>query len=165
MTLKEYLTNLFTPIDISYLSPNGNKHVFKDVIDFDPFSLIEKLRTDYFEEIDLLVDQAIKNNMISIFPEELEIKNLTIIFYDEEVVYPGDRYVPIIHNTNSEQGVTLFQYLVGFNGSTVDIDEMIKVLTLIMYFDCTGCCNAIEYLNISPYGIIAKSNTRKTYHS
>ena len=40
-----------------------------------------------------------------------------------------------------------------------------KHLAIIMLSDCTGCCNALEYIRLSSTGILAYGNVSGTYHS
>jgi len=45
------------------------------------------------------------------------------------------------------------------------LEEIIKILKIILLSDCTGCCNAIQYINLNAHGIIAEGNLGHTYHS
>lgn len=44
-------------------------------------------------------------------------------------------------------------------------DELITVLAFIMLHDCTNCCNALKFINLSPYGLFAAGDVSMTYHS
>ena len=39
------------------------------------------------------------------------------------------------------------------------------LLAIILSSDCTGCCDALEFINVSRYGIYATGDVSRTYHS
>lgn len=43
--------------------------------------------------------------------------------------------------------------------------NLIRMLAMILLSDCTGCCDALEFIKVSEYGILAKGDISQTYHS
>ena len=59
-----------------------------------------------------------------------------------------------------------FSYRPTENETTIQInDELITVLAFIMLHDCTHCCNALKFINLSPYGLFSTGDVSMTYHS
>jgi len=44
-------------------------------------------------------------------------------------------------------------------------DELLNVIAFIMLHDCTHCCNALKFINLSRRGLFAAGDISTTYHS
>lgn len=44
-------------------------------------------------------------------------------------------------------------------------DELLNILAFIMLHDCTHCCNALKFINLSRRGLFAAGDISTTYHS
>lgn len=53
------------------------------------------------------------------------------------------------------------------HGNTIlpETKEIMEALMIIMLSDCTGCCNALNYITVSQAGILAYGDFSATYHS
>ena len=56
------------------------------------------------------------------------------------------------------------EYSEGFKVDT-QLKEILLMIFIMMQSDCTGCCNAFEYLNLTHDGILGKAYVGRTYHS
>lgn len=48
---------------------------------------------------------------------------------------------------------------------TTTVTEMIEALAIVLIVDCTGCCDALDYINLNEHGFIAQGDVSGTYHS
>lgn len=94
---------------------------------------------------------------------------LRVIFHNrEEVKNPRNYpiYKPVIRDY--EPDIVLFS--LRFN-ELKELNEEIKLKVIFTYImvillsDCTGCCNALSFINLSSDGIIAYGVVSSTYHS
>lgn len=46
-----------------------------------------------------------------------------------------------------------------------DMELAHLIFGIFCVFDCTGCCNAIEYIKFGHFNILMKINSSRTYHS
>ena len=44
-------------------------------------------------------------------------------------------------------------------------EDLLQYICIILLSDCSGCCNALEYINLNKYGIISTGDVSSTYHS
>jgi len=67
----------------------------------------------------------------------------------------------------AEQDISVFSIEFSkYKELDMDDDTALEILLAIMYwFDCTGCCNAIEFIRISQYGVLVQIASGRTFHS
>ena len=130
------------PITRKYVAnwPIGENHIeyeFDQIIQSIPESDI-----DYFHGglplLNVIYTMGIHNNIQKQYLENSEPDNI-YVSYEQ---YHGDG--------NSELKIN---------------DELINVLAMIMLHDCTHCCNALKFINLSQYGLFSAGDISMTYHS
>lgn len=56
-------------------------------------------------------------------------------------------------------------YVEYYGKSIVSPGELVKYLAIIMISDCTGCCNALDKIEVSKGKLFACGTVSQTYHS
>lgn len=51
-----------------------------------------------------------------------------------------------------------------YEGSLQYSLTLLRMLSTIMISDCTGCCNALDFIKLSDTGLLAQGNISNTYH-
>jgi len=116
-----------------------------------------------------------------ILPDAVYEGEAASLLYD---AHGGSRYREMAKNTAFELGSN--ETLEGMVVTHYEPDEMafqmvfeeplpersdatlrldIAVILVWMLSDCTGCCNAFKFMNLSHHGIYAEADVHMTYHS
>lgn len=45
------------------------------------------------------------------------------------------------------------------------LHELFILIVAMVLSDCTGCCNALDFINLSAYGVLCSGDVSRTYHS
>lgn len=91
---------------------------------------------------------------------------LRIILWNEDGDHPGLRY---LGDTESDYLMASLHFRnLPRNLPKASFEYYSTILTYCMVLiisDCSGCCNAFKYFNLTNEGIIAEADLRMTYHS
>ena len=125
-----------------------------------PYNILENLR----QHIDIAWEDG---TMDKILYENLQSK-----IFDNKI--PGFKVIPSWNFTDDPKKQCILDaepdfvtYAITFDSLDQEptIDYIYKLLLAIMLSDCSGCCNALEFININKYGIFSKGDVSDTYHS
>ena len=59
---------------------------------------------------------------------------------------------------------SLTKYSTGYRRMP-SVYSLTRYLAIILLSDCTGCCNALDFIKVSSSGLLAQGNVSSTYHS
>lgn len=96
--------------------------------------------------------QEYMDNLVDIFLGNRQLKVVPIDNWGEDTL------------ANDEPDISIF-YLKYRENIDLNYQELLIDLFALMITDCTGCCNAIEYIRASKGGILCHCNQGQTYHS
>ncbi len=90
-----------------------------------------------------------------------------VIYYNLEQGDDGD--MPHIRDCEPDQVIFQIRFNTKYNQTGLSLEdnlhEIFVLIMDIMLSDCTGCCDALDYINITEAGIIASGNVSSIYHS
>lgn len=112
----------------------------------------------YQLEFETLMDQVLESNI------QHEVPGLIILITNGNFDFLSQQHVNPYEGDNIY--ITFDGYSSNENNFITEInDELINVLAFIMLHDCTHCCNALKFINLSRRGLFAAGDISTTYHS
>lgn len=123
--------------------------------------LLDWLRSLQIDEIqDQLIDLDFQAKIFNNQDSDIQVifynednKGLQVIYTDE----PDSILFMIRFKTKHWRGLNPKKHL--------KLKKLFLLLLVIMLSDCTGCCNALDYINLTHDGVLAFGNISKIYHS
>lgn len=109
-------------------------------------------------EFDELMNQVQESNI------QHEVPGLNILITNGNFDFLSQQHV------NPYEGDNIYITFDGFSSNenkyiTEIDDELLNVIAFIMLHDCTHCCNALKFINLSRRGLFAAGDISMTYHS
>lgn len=120
--------------------------------DFKPYSLLPWLRELNHNDINFL-DSRDPDGMIISNAIQGGIPSIKIIGYHKDNIL-----------TDAEDDFITIQIKFA-DIPNITIETIYGMLSIITQYDHSGCCNALEFCNISKHGIIAHGDISGIYHS
>ena|SRR6186997_709230 len=129
----------------------------------EPMDILKILREESeTEEFRKYQDDLISSDyQVGLFNNE--VKGVQCIFWNTQSYEKETMGMPRLQAY--EPDWVMFQYRYPHGRGRTKAEHILKMLMAFMLSDCTGCCDAMEYLNINKYGIVGKANVSVTYHS
>ena len=106
-------------------------------------------------------DLIAKDYQVEVF--ENKVKGVQCIFWNTQSFDQPTMGMPRLQAY--EPDWVMFQFGYPIKGKQYSPQYILKILMTFMLSDCTGCCDAMEYLNINKHGVIGKAHVSVTYHS
>jgi len=109
-------------------------------------------------EFDELMDQVSESNIHN------EVPGLNILMTNGKFDELSKQHVNPYEGDNIY--ITFDGYSSNENNYITEIDdELLNIIAFIMLHDCTHCCNALKFINLSRRGLFAAGDISMTYHS
>ena len=130
----------------------------------EPTDVLSMLRENFDTIWPLCDDVLDKDLQPRAFQGETDLKVISYCFADDE------EKIPFIANYEADYVVFSYTYKSARDWGCDDpapptADEVMEIIAVIMLSDCSNCCNALECLTISKFGIFSQGNVGSTYHS